>query len=106
MEHVELPGEIRCGKSTAPIRKIISIANDVLQTTNPASLQAWRQDLFANPRGRRGSARRGVFYAESGAAGSRFANVNALTREKLSHPGNSATFYSVLVEVESTNSAA
>jgi hypothetical protein len=28
MEHVELPGEIRCGKSTAPIRKII-----VLQTT-------------------------------------------------------------------------
>jgi molybdopterin guanine dinucleotide-containing S/N-oxide reductase-like protein len=31
-------------------------------------------------------------------------NVNVLTSEKLSDLGNSATFYSVLVEVESTNS--
>ena len=32
-------------------------------------------------------------------------NVNVLTSEKLSDLGNSATFYSVLVEVESTNSS-
>jgi molybdopterin guanine dinucleotide-containing S/N-oxide reductase-like protein len=34
-----------------------------------------------------------------------FRNINVLTSEKLSDLGNSATFYSVLVEVESTNSA-
>jgi anaerobic selenocysteine-containing dehydrogenase len=33
-----------------------------------------------------------------------FRNINVLTSEKLSDLGNSATFYSVLVEVESTNS--
>jgi anaerobic selenocysteine-containing dehydrogenase len=33
-----------------------------------------------------------------------FRNINVLTSEKLSDLGNSATFYSVLVEVESTSS--
>jgi anaerobic selenocysteine-containing dehydrogenase len=33
-----------------------------------------------------------------------FRNINVLTSEKLSDLGNSATFYSVLVEVESTHS--
>jgi anaerobic selenocysteine-containing dehydrogenase len=33
-----------------------------------------------------------------------FRNINVLTSEKLTDLGNSATFYSVLVEVESTKS--
>jgi hypothetical protein len=33
-----------------------------------------------------------------------FPNINVLTAEKLSGLGNSATFYSVLVEVESAKS--
>jgi len=33
-----------------------------------------------------------------------FRNINVLTSEKLSDLGNSATFYSVLVEVESAKS--
>ena len=33
-----------------------------------------------------------------------FRNINVLTSEKLSDLGNSATFYSVLVDVESTKS--
>ncbi|MFZ0319481.1 MAG: molybdopterin dinucleotide binding domain-containing protein [Candidatus Sulfotelmatobacter sp.] len=33
-----------------------------------------------------------------------FRNINVFISEKLSDLGNSATFYSVLVEVESTNS--
>jgi anaerobic selenocysteine-containing dehydrogenase len=36
--------------------------------------------------------------------GPEFRNVNVLTSEKLSDLGNSATFYSVLVEVESSKS--
>jgi len=34
-----------------------------------------------------------------------FRNINVLTSEKLSDLGNSATFYSVLVEVESVKSS-
>ena len=58
------------------------------------------RNFLESPSGWRSTAGSGLGEAQLGEAGSRIPNINVLTSEKLSDLGNSATFYSVLVEVE------